>query len=102
MINKTFRHQRRTGLVRAGKNIRHLILGSMIRFSGYRRWLWLQGGVVTSAGAYHQTSTPRRPGLHMYDPLFPCVLYILGHIGDGVLVANIVSDSFTNWDNIFY
>src|SRR5688572_15979462 len=74
----------------------------MIGCSGYQRWLRLQGGVVTGAGAYYQASTPRRPGLHLYDPIFPVVLNISGHISDGVLVANITSDSFTNLDDIFY
>src|SRR3990172_8089343 len=99
MIKNSRRLQRRNAFVGAGKDVRHLLLNSMVGCSGCGHWLRFQGCVVTGACADGQASTSRLPGLYLYDPIGPVLLLIRRHISDGVLVTNITSDLFGNRNN---
>jgi hypothetical protein len=99
MRKKKYRLQRSHGLSRLEEGVHHLIrifMGLLARRQGLR----FQGCIVTGAGVDKQASTIPRSSRHLYNPKAPVLLSIGGQIADGVLVADVISDSFTDRDNI--
>lgn len=66
-----------------------------------RQGLRFQWRIVTGARADGQASAIPRSRRHIYDPKASILLFIRGLIDDGVLCANVTSDSITDRDHVF-
>src|SRR5581483_772906 len=95
----TYPLAQRNDWARVGNAFR-LVLSFMLVCFRCRQCSRLQGCVVAGTGADQQTSTIQPSCLYFDDPIRSVPLPVRGDIGKGVLIADIVSDAFTDTDNI--